>query len=230
MQALAVFKSPAVWFSYILAVILVTAFNNAMIWRIDRIANATIEPLGRSLGVGFRLLPRTVLMFLAILAAALGAGIIVGILGALLTMFARNLPVLQFIYFAVIAVLAIYAWGRLVLAHIALVVDDAGAVKALSISWALVKGYWWRAATVYGVAIIMVMVFYVVLGAVSGVIGAALRGSSGVALISSQIIGIIGGTLLMAFIPAVLLSLFYDLRLRKEGADLAGRVNALAPQ
>jgi hypothetical protein len=36
--------------------------------------------------------------------------------------------------------------------------------------------------------------------------------------------------LLMSLLPAVQLAIFYDLKLRKEGADLSSRVNALAPQ
>jgi hypothetical protein len=34
----------------------------------------------------------------------------------------------------------------------------------------------------------------------------------------------------MSFVPAILLATYHDLKLRKEGADLASRVNALAPQ
>jgi hypothetical protein len=32
----------------------------------------------------------------------------------------------------------------------------------------------------------------------------------------------------MPLVPAVLLTMYYDLKLRKEGTDLAGRVDALA--
>jgi hypothetical protein len=230
MASFAAFKSPAVLLSYCLAVLLVFGLNNAMIWRIDRIANANIEPLGQSVAVGLRLLPRTVLLYLAIFAAAMGAALILGILVAIMAHLAKGVPAVQIVLFSGIAVLTIYAWGRLALAHIALVVDDAGAVKSMSISWQLIKGYWWRAATVYGVAIIMLMAFYFVLGVVNAVIAVALRGSLGTGMIASQIVSIVGGTLLMAFIPAVLLCLYYDLKLRKEGADLEGRVNALAPR
>jgi hypothetical protein len=44
------------------------------------------------------------------------------------------------------------------------------------------------------------------------------------------LISVAGGTVLMTFFPAVLVAMYYDLKLRREGADLASRVNALAPQ
>jgi hypothetical protein len=57
-----------------------------------------------------------------------------------------------------------------------------------------------------------------------------LHGSGLLASGFSELLTIVGGTVLMGFVPAVLLSMYYDLKLRKGGADLASRVDALAPQ
>ncbi len=131
---------------------------------------------------------------------------------------------------AALAVAAIYVWGRAFLANVALVVEDALVFRSLGISWRLIKGHWWRTATVYSVALIIVMVFYVVIIMADGIVGVALRGSVAAATALSQLVSILGGTFLMSFLPAVLLSMYYDLKLRKEGSDLADRVNALAPE
>jgi antibiotic biosynthesis monooxygenase (ABM) superfamily enzyme len=131
---------------------------------------------------------------------------------------------------AALAVASIYVWGRAFLANVALVVEDAAVFRSLGISWSLIKGHWWRTATVYSVALLIVMVFYVVIIMADGIVGVALRGSLAAATILSQLVFILGGSFLMSFVPAVLLSTYYDLKLRKEGSDLADRVNALAPQ
>jgi Na+(H+)/acetate symporter ActP len=57
-----------------------------------------------------------------------------------------------------------------------------------------------------------------------------MRGSFTAAMVANALVTIAFGSLLMAFFPAVLISMYYDLMLRKEGADLAGRVDALTPR
>jgi hypothetical protein len=224
LAVLGVYKSPVVWVPYLIAAILLIGVNNALISRADGVATVKERTLGESLAVGFRLLPRTVLLFLAIFAAVFLVGILVGILAAIL----GSLPIVKAILFVVLAVVAIYVFWRIFLSNIAIVVDDAAVFKSLETSWMLVKDHWWRTATVYTVAIIMAMVFYVVLALASGLVIGLMRGSPTMTLVISQLITLVGGTVLMAFIPAVMLAIYYDLQLRKGGADLAGRVNALA--
>jgi hypothetical protein len=225
---MAMFKSPSVWLSYLAVVLVTIGFYNALLVLIDGLAMAKTESFGRSLTAGFRLLPRTFLLFLAMFGVAvIGTaivGILVGILGTL------HVPIVVGILVAASAALFLYAWGRAFLANIALVVEDAGVFSSLGMSWDLIKNHWWRTATVYGIAVVIAMVFYVVIGILSGVAIAVLHSSVDISMIVSQIVSIIGGTLLMSFVPAVLLVTYYDLQLRKGGSDLASRVNALAPQ
>ena len=225
---LAVFKSPSIWLSYLAVVLVTIGFYNALLVLIDGLATAKMESFGRSLTAGFRLLPRTLLLFLAMFAVAvIGTaivGILVGILGTL------HVSIIVGVLVAASAALFLYAWGRAFLANIALVVEDAGAFSSLGMSWALIKNHWWRTATVYSIAIVIAAVFYVVISILSGVAIAVLHSSIDTAMIVSQLVSIIGGTVLMSFVPAVLLVTYYDLQLRKGGADLASRVNALAPQ
>jgi hypothetical protein len=223
--AMAVFKSPGIWLSYLAVMLVTIGFYNALLVLIDGLAAAKMETFGRSLSAGFRLLPRTLLLFLAMFAVAVIGTAIVGILVSII-----HVPIVVGILVAASAALFLYAWGRAFLANIALVVEDAGAFSSLGMSWALIKNHWWRTATVYSIAIVIAAVFYVVISILSGVAIAVLHSSIDTAMIVSQLVSIIGGTVLMSFVPAVLLVTYYDLQLRKGGADLASRVNALAPQ
>jgi p-aminobenzoyl-glutamate transporter AbgT len=161
----------------------------------------------------------------------LAGGLVAGAMGVSLGLFNRlGSPAVRATLLLAFALVLIYVWGRAFLSNVALVVEDAGVFASLRISWGLIKHHWWRATTVYTVAIIIVLVFYVVIGVVDGIIGATLHNSLALAVVLGQVVAVLGGSVLMTFVPAVLISMYYDLKLRKEGADLAVRVNALTPQ
>jgi hypothetical protein len=227
--ALAVFKSPVVWLPYLVGIIILLGFYNALIVQLDGIATAKIVSRGRALAVGFRLLPRTISLFIVMFVALVVAGVAVGVVAGILS--ALHATIMVGILVVALAGIAIYVWGRAFLANFALVVEDAPVFKSLGISWALIKNNWWRTATVYAMAMILVMALYVIIAVVNAALaGATLSTPFGVGTVISQLVSLVGGAVLMSFIPAILLAMYYDLKLRKEGADLASRVNALAPQ
>jgi hypothetical protein len=49
------------------------------------------------------------------------------------------------------------------------------------------------------------------------------------AQVTQQIVAGVLNLFTLSFYPCVLLSVYYDLKLRKEGADLVGRIGALTP-
>ncbi|MGB6309302.1 MAG: hypothetical protein WBF89_16065 [Steroidobacteraceae bacterium] len=225
---LALFKSPTVWLSYVVVVLLALGFYNALVALVNGFATEKLETAGRSVSVGFRLLPRSVLLFVVLAALLAVCGVGAGILMGISSVFAS--PVLRAILVIGVAVVFIYVWGRVFLANIALIVQDAGIFKSIGISWALIKNYWWRTATVYTIALIMAMVFYAAIAALDALLGAVLHNSGALAVIVGQVVAVPTYAVLMSLLPAVQLAMYYDLKLRKEGADLASRVNALAPQ
>jgi len=230
---LAIFKSPGVWLSYIAMMIVFVGCYNALIVLLDGVAATKAESFGRSLATGFRLLPRTILLFVVLGLALAGVGIVVGIVGGILVAgLSRALgsaaPIVIGICGVAFSGLLIYVWGRLFLSNVALVVEDAGVFKSLSISWALIKNQWWRTATIYTMALIIVMVFYFVIGFVNTALVGVTMQAFGTRTILAQLVSMAGGTVLMSLVPAVLLAMYHDLKLRKEGTDLAGRVDALA--
>ena len=112
---LQMFKSPGFWLSYLVVLILIVGINNALIARLDGIAAARMETLGISMRRGFRLVGRTILLYLAMFAVMLIAGIFVGIGAGILGTFRFA----QGIFLAAAVALGIYAGGRVFLANTA---------------------------------------------------------------------------------------------------------------
>jgi hypothetical protein len=221
-------KSPSTWLLYLVAMLVTLVFYNALLARIDAFVRSEIGSYGESLATGIRLLPRMLLLAILMLAALAAVAVVAAVVFAVLG--AAGSTLVRIVVGTAFVVLGTFVWGRLFLANVAAVVEDAGALKSLGISWALIKDHWWRTATVYGVAVIIALVFYVVIGFFDGLIAAMLHDSAGTMVGVSQLISIAGGTVLMPYLTAVLLAIYYDLKLRKEGTDLAGRVNALPPR
>jgi hypothetical protein len=224
---MAIYKSPAIWLSYLAVLVATFGLYNALIVQIDGFATAKPRSVGESITAGVRLLPCALLLYLVMIVgltlSMVCVGIVAGILGAMhLGAIVRGLLV------AAYAVALIYVFGRLFLAYVALIVERAAVFKSFGISWALIKNHWWRTATVYTVAIVIVFVFYLLIGALNALVFAMLHSTSGAATLVSQLFSIAVGTVLVPFFPAVLLAIYYDLKLRRDGADLADRVNALS--
>jgi hypothetical protein len=226
--ALALMLSPATWGSYLVVLLLSLAIYNAVIFMVDGVAQDKTVSFGTSLGAGFRLLPRSIWLTILIGLCFAGPGIIVAIVFAMAT--GQSGPLVRLVFGIGFVALGLYLLGRIFLANIVLVIEDAPALTSLKKSWMLIGGYWWRTAAIYSVAFVIALVLYVIMVVCSGVIAATMRGSFTAAMVANALVTIAFGSLLMAFFPAVLISMYYDLMLRKEGADLAGRVDALTPR
>jgi hypothetical protein len=226
---MSIYKSPAVLFSYLAVMILTFGLYNALVVQIDGFATAKPRSVGESIAVGVRLLPCSLLLYLVMIVGltlgVLCVGIVAGILGAM-----HVSVMVQGVLAVAFAAVLIYVSGRAFLAYIALLVERVAVFKSFGISWALIKNHWWRTATVYTVAIIMVLVFYLLVAALNALIFSLLHSSSATATLLSQLFSIAIGSVLVPFFPAVLLAIYYDLTLRRDGADLADRVKALAPR
>jgi hypothetical protein len=205
LAAAALLRSPTLWLLWLIALPIYLVFYNAIIANINGVATAQPAAIGRAIGIGARVLPRAVLL---------------GILIALIVIVGLILLLVPGIYWA----------GTLQLAFIALVVEDTGVTDSMSVSRRLIKGHWWRTATLYSLCIVIVLVFSLAIGFLSGLIAAFAGPRGSVTLALTQLIAIVQGTLIAPLFPAVLIAMYYDLKLRTQGADLADRVNALAPK
>jgi hypothetical protein len=66
-------------------------------------------------------------------------------------------------------------------------------------------------------------------GAIVGVIGAVLRSDTTMVILVAQLLGVLLSVFTTPMLTVVMLEIFYDLKLRREGGDLAARMNSLQP-
>jgi hypothetical protein len=114
--------------------------------------------------------------------------------------------------------------------------DNKGPVSALSESHRLVWGNWWRTAAILTVGFVVVLVIYLAVSLVIGVLSPLLVLSGGdvgtvvlVTMITSLLLGVMMSLLVTPLYISLLLAVYWDLKLRKDGGDLAARVGALNP-
>ncbi len=165
-------------------------------------------------GVGLLLAPG-----LALLAASGTAAAVALVLGALAGV-----------------VLTVFLWVRLAFAAPALLLEDLGVRAALRRSWRLVRGSWWRVlgvllvtAIISAVANGLLQTPFSIIGAVVATVvaGDGAETASGVSgsLVLTTVIGNVGGviasTVSAPFSAAVTALLYIDLRIRREGLDVA---------
>ncbi|MDE2295706.1 MAG: hypothetical protein KGL36_09665 [Gammaproteobacteria bacterium] len=178
--------------SMLLYFVVLLIFNLALTDHMHAIATGRPASNGRSLGVGLRLLPR-----------AAGASLVIAFATAIGTL--------------LLIVPGIYLAGALMLTFVAMIVGDLGALQSLGESYRLIKGHWWRAATIYTVATMIALAFYLILGLLAGLGAAQGPGASALAIGLRRLASVVIGTLMTMWFPAVLLSIYYDLALRRPG-------------
>lgn len=112
----------------------------------------------------------------------------------------------------------------------AIVVDNKGLGEALNHSHTLVWGNWWRTSALLTVGFIFI---YVLLGIIE--IGIALFTQFlGLDQATQLLVQFVSATIMIAcmmpFANALMLEIYRDLKLRKQGGDLEQRLAALRPQ
>jgi hypothetical protein len=196
---------PLWWALYGLGTLLGLFIWSAMLLRQRNIASDQPTDVRRELGEALRRMPAVAGLFIVCLTLlAVGA--------------------------VALLVPALYLMVGLSLSWLILLIEPCGPVASVRRSLHLVKGSWWRSAIVLTVAVMAALVFYIVaflvLGAVLPILGAddiaMLTAASVIVLVA---LGAVGAP----FLGAVLFALHGDLRLRREGTDLAGRLAGAPP-
>jgi hypothetical protein len=123
----------------------------------------------------------------------------------------------------VVLMLGLFVWLYVVWAFAipALLVEDIRGASALGRSHALVGGRWWQTFTVIALGFLLAgLVAVVIEGVFAGVILAGLDSSSWPSLLVTSVAGLAGLLITTPFQAALLLVIYFDLRVRKEGFDL----------
>ena len=131
----------------------------------------------------------------------------------------------------IIAALVILSYGVVAIscAQTILLVEDAGPAASLARSWRLTTGSFWRLSIIYTVALIILIALYMVIVAVAGFLAQVLaHGEVAMVTAFAEVIGIVLGAVATPFYGALALAVLADLKVRKEGADLAQRISATA--
>lgn len=196
--------TPGLWAAYLLITLTWLVIRAALIARQNAMATDDSDTVGSALALALRQLPSM------IVAAIVWCILIV-------------------IGFMFLVVPGIWLWGQLQLWLVAMIAEEIGPFRALARSWSLVEHNWWRASTTVGVAIVIIWVLSLLDG-----VGTALglyffRTDPAVALLAGQLMAVAISTLTMPMLTAALVAIYHDLRLRRDGADLAARVSTLQP-
>jgi hypothetical protein len=190
---------------------------------------------GDALTKGLSRLPQlllgTVLLVLIILAVFIPVGIAAAVAVPL-----RHSPtaILVFVLIVIaVAIVFIYLVARLQLWMAVMFSENLGGASSLGRSWDLVKGQWWRVTGVTFVSSVIIWILSAAIGVISGLIVgvSAIHGATmDVMLRRMQLIGAAGQIsqlLTLPLLTAMWLAIYQDVRLRREGGDLAARVEAL---
>ena len=114
-------------------------------------------------------------------------------------------------------VIPVFVFSGLSVATPALVLEDVGAGKAMSRSWALTKGFRLRIVGLLVVVLIVLMIPFLAIGAMGGAFQAEpSTGSVVLITVASGLVSLVIGPLLYCVLTLV----YYDLRVRKEAFDL----------
>jgi hypothetical protein len=203
MAALAAYGRPQVGLFNVLNGLFSLVVLGAVIASQNSVATGMVQlPVAPAFGVGFaRLLPAIPAVILS------GLGTVLGLV--------------------LLLVPGIWLFGVWFLWPVALFAEHAGPMRSLGISYELVRGHWWRSSTTVTVAMIIALVFSMLAGLVSGLSIALLRGDLVSVMLATQVVGSIANVFVLPMVPAALVAIYQDLKLRRDGADLAARVQSL---
>jgi hypothetical protein len=102
----------------------------------------------------------------------------------------------------------------------ALLTEGVKGRRALGRSFRLVRGFWWRTFAIVLVSLILAgIVEAAITGALTGLVFTS--DSDFVAVVATGLASLLAGALTTPFVAAVTIVLYVDLRVRKEGFDLA---------
>ncbi len=192
----------------------------AVVYRLGAVAELHEGSTGQALARGAR-------CALSLIGAAIPyllsmVGLIPIILGFILSSYLLVMVGLILIIPGIILSLSLSFW------FFAIVLDGESALGGLKRSHRLVWGNWWRTLAVVSVPVVIVMILYVLYLALAIAFGATLvmsdgRPSSDVLITANLIEAAIGG-ITAPLIYSIMIAQYHDLKLRKEGHDLAARL------
>jgi len=168
-----------------------------------RVSHGDSPTVGDTLGSSLRMFPAALLGSIL-----LGLGVCVGLV--------------------LLVIPGLYLMGRWMCFGTALMDERGSGVQALGRSWRLTQGHWWRSVAVLSVACLLIFVVTMIGSMLIGIAMAIARADRTTLMVVTVIVQGILRVLMAAAAPAALVAIYLDLSLRREGGDLAARVEKLA--
>jgi hypothetical protein len=228
---------PAHGLSWGLLALLVTVasmmFANAVFLRQYALSTGRAASMPEELSRSLRRVPGVLLMGILIALALLATMIPVGLVLAATGAFAAITHTAWSMLAVVLVVATAASWIviKWVCAMPVYLLTDRGPIDSMSHSWRLTAGNFWRLSIIYAVGVILLIVFYLLASIVGGMVALWL-GRGDVVLwvaVSTAVVALLAA-LFTPFYHALVLAVFGDLSVRREGADLALRISATAIQ
>jgi len=235
---------PARGAGWVVLALLVTVasmmFANAVFLRQYALSTGRAASMAEELSRGLRRVPGVLLMGILVALALLATMIpVVAVLAATGAFAAITHPAgfsgsqIWSVIAVVLVVAAAASWVAIkwVCAMPVYLLTDRGPIDSMSHSWRLTAGNFWRLSIIYTVGVILLIVFYV-LSIMVGTMVALWLGRGDVVLlmaVSTAVVALLAA-LFSPFYHALVLAVFGDLSVRREGADLALRISATAIQ
>jgi hypothetical protein len=213
-------RDPVFWVLYLIGWLLAIVLYSAMLLRQYAVLNSPTPSVGAEIGTVVRRLPGLVLLWVL-----LGAASLVWFVPVLAF---RNSDILTVML--VVVVLSIPAtWVAITLSASwpVFLLTGRDAVSSLAQSRRLVSGSWWRLAVIYTVALVLLFILYTIAGVIAVMVAVPLAGGDvAVAATLASVIAVILAAIVAPFMTALVLAVYGDLSVRREGADLAQRISA----
>lgn len=231
LQTLQHLRDPLWWLLLVLLMIANVVLTNAVLLRQYALASGRPAAAGAELARSLRRMPGlllvALLMVLAVTASLVPILFVVGAVGASLGVTRNGLGGPLVGVLLVIGYVAAASWAviRWVCSGPTYLLSERGPVESMVHSWRLTQGNFWRLSAIYGVALILIVVFYVFAGVVGTIVGVLLgRGDVTIVMALTQALVALLAALFTPFYHALVLAVFGDLSARREGTDLAQRM------
>jgi hypothetical protein len=217
---------PVWWALYVIGAIIVLLMVSALVLRQHGLASGNRLSTAVELSEAIRRLPAYLgLTLLGI--ALIGIGpFLVGV-----GFFSIGVPSTNYVAIGiaavVVAVPVIYLMTPFTLATPALLLTRKSPLAAIRYSLHLSKGSWWRTTTIFTVGFVIMLVFYGVAMVIVGLV-LPLAGATDIAVVTAAtaVVSVALGSIGMPFFSALMLAVFGELQVRREGLDLEKRVAA----
>lgn len=202
-------------------------FYAAITLRLGRIANG--EPQGGEIGVALTRLPAILGLAICVtLVVAAASAPLIAYIAYVWSMWPNVGVVEAIIACTLTAPIWLFAIS-LCFSQIILLLERLGPIQSLSSSHRLVWGKWWRTAILLTIGGVIIIVAYLLAAILGGVGGAVIANGENILAAAVAMVVVIAAVSLFVgpYSVALLLAIYWDLKLRKEGGDLAARAEAV---